>query len=53
MRKKIVAALTAGLIALGSFGVVDAMPREQIAKIQVKKAKDFKYWTKIPSRIKN
>ena len=46
MRKKIVAALTAGLIALGSFGVVDAMPREQIAKIQVKKAKDFKYWTK-------
>jgi len=46
MRKKIVAALTAGLIALGSFGVVDAMPRDQIAKIQVKKAKDFKYWTK-------
>lgn len=46
MRKKIVAALTAGLIALGSFGVVDAMPREQIAKIQVKKAKDFKFWAK-------
>ena len=46
MRKKILAALTAGLIALGSFGVVDAMPREQIAQIQVKKAKDFKYWTK-------
>ena len=35
-----------GLIALGSFGVVDAMPRDQIAKIQVKKASDFKYWTK-------
>ncbi len=46
MRKKICAALTAGLIALGSFGVVDAMPRDQIAQIQVKKAKDFKYWTK-------
>ena len=46
MRKKILAALTAGLIAFGSFGVVDAMPREQIAKIQVKKAKDFKFWTK-------
>ena len=46
MRKKILAALTAGLIACGSFGAVDAMPRDQIAQIQVKKAKDFKYWTK-------
>ena len=46
MRKKFLAAMTAGLIALGSFGVVDAMPREQIAQIQVKKAKDFKYWAK-------
>lgn len=46
MRKKILAAITAGLIAFGSFGVVDAMPREQIAAIQVKKASDFKYWTK-------
>ena len=44
--KKFLAALTAGLIALGSFGAVDAMPRDQIAAIQVKKAKDFKYWTK-------
>ena len=46
MRKKICAALTAGLIALGSFGAADAMPRDQIAAIQVKRAKDFKYWTK-------
>ena len=46
MRKKICAALTAGLIALGSFGAADAMSRDQIAAIQVKKAKDFKYWTK-------
>ena len=46
MRKKILAALTAGLIALGTFGAVEAMPRDQIAQIQVKKAKDFKYWTK-------
>ena len=46
MRKKILAAITAGLIALGSFGIADAMPRDQIAKIQVKKASDFKYWTK-------
>ena len=44
--KKILAALTAGLIAFGSFGIVDAMPRDQIAQIQVKKAKDFKYWAK-------
>ena len=46
LKKKLLAALTAGLIAFGSFGVVDAMPRDQIAAIQVKKAKDFKYWTK-------
>jgi len=46
MRKKILAALTAGLIAFGSFGIVNAMPREQIAAIQVKKAKDFKFWNK-------
>ena len=46
MRKKILATITAGLIAFGSFGAVNAMPREQIAAIQVKKAKDFKYWSK-------
>ena len=46
MKKKILAAIAAGLIALGSFSIVDAMPRDQIAQIQVKKAKDFKYWTK-------
>ena len=46
MKKKILAALAAGLIALGSFGAVDAATRDEIAAIQVKKAKDFKYWTK-------
>ena len=46
MCKKILAAITAGLIALCSLGVVDAMPGDQIAAIQVKKAKDFKYWSK-------
>ena len=46
MHKKICAALTAGLIAFGTFGAADAMPRDQIAQIQVKKAKDFKYWAK-------
>ncbi|MBQ9498475.1 MAG: haloacid dehalogenase-like hydrolase, partial [Selenomonadaceae bacterium] len=46
MKKKILAALTAGMIALGSFGAVDAATRDEIAAIQVKKAKDFKCWTK-------
>ncbi|MBQ7453932.1 MAG: haloacid dehalogenase-like hydrolase, partial [Selenomonadaceae bacterium] len=44
MRKKILAALTAGLIALGSFGVSDAASREEVAAIHVEKASDFKYW---------
>lgn len=46
MRKKVLAALTAGLIAFAPFTAVDAMPRDQIAQIQVKKASNFKYWTK-------
>ncbi|MBR3747081.1 MAG: hypothetical protein IKN27_09000, partial [Selenomonadaceae bacterium] len=48
MKKKILAALTAGLIALGgySFNFVDAATRAEIATIQVKKDKDFKYWVK-------
>ena len=46
MRKKILAAIAAGLIAFGSFNAVDAMPRDEIATIQVKKAKDFKFWNK-------
>ena len=44
MRKKICAAVTAGLIALSSFGVVNAASRDEIAAIQVKTAIDFKYW---------
>ena len=46
MRKKILAALTAGLIAFAPFTAVDAMPRAEIAKIQVKKPADFKFWAK-------
>ena len=46
MRKKILAALTAGLIALGSFTAVDAATRDEIAAIQVKRSKDFKFWAK-------
>ena len=46
MRKKILAAIAAGLIALAPFTAADAMRRDQIAQIQVKKAKDFKFWSK-------
>ena len=46
MRKKFLAALTAGLIALGSFTAVDAATRAEIAAIQVKRPADFKYWAK-------
>ena len=46
MKKKFLAAIAAGLIAFGSFNLVDAATRDEIATIQVKKAKDFKFWTK-------
>ena len=44
MKKKILAAITAGLIALGSFGAVNAATRAEIAAIHVEKASDFQYW---------
>ncbi|MBE8951681.1 MAG: haloacid dehalogenase-like hydrolase [Quinella sp. 1Q7] len=44
MRKKILAALTAGLITLGTFGIGDAATRDEIAAINVKTAADFQYW---------
>ena len=46
MNKKFLGAITAGLIAFAPFTMADAMPRDQIAQIQVKKAKDFKFWSK-------
>ena len=47
MRKKLLAALTAGLIAFGGFNfVADAASRDEIAAIQVKRPGDFKCWTK-------
>ena len=47
MRKKILAAVTAGLIALSSFGIsTQAATRDEIAAIQVKRPGDFKCWTK-------
>ena len=46
MNKKFLAALAAGLIAFAPFTATDAASRDEIAAIQVKKAKDFKFWTK-------
>lgn len=44
MKKKILAALAAGLIALGSFNVSNAASREEIAAINVQTASDFQFW---------
>ena len=45
MRKKILAAIAAGLITLGSFGVSSqAATRAEIAAINVQTASDFQYW---------
>ena len=46
MKKKILAAIAAGLIAFGSFGAVDAATRDEIAAIQVRRPADFRYWNK-------
>ena len=44
MKKKLLAALAAGLIAFGSFNVSDAASREEIAAINVQSAADFQFW---------
>ena len=47
MKKKILAAIFAGLMTFGSFGAVDnaqAASRQEIAAIKVKNPSDFKYW---------
>ena len=44
MRKKIVAAIAAGLIAFGSFGAVNAATRAEVAAIHVQTAADFQFW---------
>ena len=47
MWKKFLAAVAAGLIAFGSFGIsTEAATRDEIAAIQVKRPNDFKFWTK-------
>lgn len=44
MKKKILAAIAAGLIAFSSFGGVEAATRDELAAIEVKTAIDFRYW---------
>jgi len=44
MKKKILAAIAASLIAFGSFGVTNAATREEIAAIHVQTAADFQFW---------
>ena len=53
MKKKILAAIAAGLITLGSFGVSDAASREEIAAINVQTASDFQFWNEdSPTKVK-
>ena len=44
MKKKILAAIAAGLIAFGSFNVSNAASRAEVAAINVQTAADFQYW---------
>ena len=44
MKKKILSAIFAGLMALNIFGDVQAASRAEIAAIKVTKPADFKYW---------
>ena len=46
MKKKILAAILAGIFTLGSFSISDAMSREEISQIKVSKSGNFKYWEK-------
>lgn len=46
MKKKILSAILAGMFALGSFSISDAMSREEISAIKVSKSGNFAYWEK-------
>ena len=46
MKKKILSAILAGMFALGSFSISDAMSREEISAINVSKSGNFKFWEK-------
>ena len=44
MRKKLLAAVIAGIFTFGSFGMTQAAPRSEIAAINVETSSDFRYW---------
>lgn len=44
MKKKILAAIAASLIALGSFNASNAASREEVAAINVQTVSDFQFW---------
>ena len=46
LKKKVIAALMAGMFAFGSFTAVDAASRAELAAINVQTAADFQYWEK-------
>ena len=46
MKKKILSAILAGMFALGSFSISDAMSRAEISAIKVSKSGNFAYWEK-------
>ena len=46
LKKKVIAALMAGMFAFGSFTAVDAASRAELVAIKVQTAADFQYWEK-------
>jgi len=46
LKKKVIAALMAGMFAFGSFAAADAASRAELAAIKVQTAADFQYWEK-------
>ena len=46
LKKKVIAALMAGMFAFGTFTAADAVSREELAAINVQTAADFQYWEK-------
>ena len=46
LKKKVIAALMAGMFAFGTFTAADAASREELAAINVQTAADFQYWEK-------
>lgn len=51
MKKKILAAVLAGMFSFGSFSISNAATREEISAIKVQTARDFKYWNENSSAL--